>query len=33
MSGPKICPHCEQEMDEDLAEEGICGECGEEVES
>lgn len=27
MSGP-ICPHCEQEMDEELAEEGICSACG-----
>jgi len=27
---PKICPHCEQEMDEDLAELNICSECGQE---
>ena len=27
MSGPKICPHCEQEMDEDLAEFNVCSEC------
>ena len=24
----KRCPNCEEEMDEDLAEEGICSECG-----
>ncbi len=29
MSGYKKCSHCNQEMDEDLAEEGICSECGE----
>ena len=28
MSGPKICPLCEQEMDEDLAELFVCSECG-----
>ena len=28
MTGPKICPHCEQEMDEDLADVFICSECG-----
>jgi predicted amidophosphoribosyltransferase len=33
MSGPRICPHCGDEMDEDLAEEGICSECGEELDS
>lgn len=27
MAGPKICPHCEQEMDEDLAELYVCSEC------
>ena len=27
MSGPKMCPHCEQEMDEDLAEFKVCSEC------
>ncbi len=24
-------PHCGQEIDEDLAQEGFCNECGEEV--
>ena len=24
------CPHCDAEMDEDIAQEGICSECGEE---
>ncbi len=24
------CPHCDEEMDEDLAQEGICSECGDE---
>ena len=28
MAGPKICPHCEREMDEDLAELFVCSECG-----
>lgn len=28
MTEPKICPHCEQEMDEDLAELYVCSECG-----
>ena len=28
-----VGPHCEQEIDEDLAEEGFCSECGEEVDS
>ena len=28
MSGPKICPHCDQEMDQDLAELFVCSECG-----
>lgn len=27
MNGP-ICPHCEQEMDEELAGEGVCSACG-----
>ena len=27
----KICPSCGGEMDEDLAELGICSECGEDV--
>ena len=27
MTGPKICPHCEREMDECLAEYGYCSEC------
>jgi rRNA maturation endonuclease Nob1 len=26
----KRCPNCHEEMDEDLAEEEICSECGEE---
>ncbi len=26
----KRCPNCGEDMDEDLAEEGICSECGEE---
>ena len=26
----KKCPHCGEEMDEDLTEKGICSECGEE---
>lgn len=26
----KRCPHCKEEMDEDLAEEGFCDQCGEE---
>jgi predicted amidophosphoribosyltransferase len=30
MTGPKICPHCEQEMDESLAEFYFCSECGQE---
>lgn len=30
MAAPKRCPHCDEEMDENLAEEGICPECGEE---
>ena len=30
MTGPKICPNCEQEMDEDLAELYVCSECGQE---
>lgn len=28
MTGPKICPNCDQEMDEDLAELFVCSECG-----
>lgn len=27
MKGP-LCPHCAQEMNDELAEEGICSECG-----
>lgn len=28
MSDPKRCPECDSEMDPDLAQEGICSECG-----
>lgn len=27
----KKCPHCQEEMDEDLEEAGFCSECGEEL--
>lgn len=27
----KRCPHCEEEIDDVFAEEGVCSECGEDV--